>query len=621
VRNVLVIVGGVLAFFACVTGAGALSTPINQDRRDKNLAASDDLVDLPPEMAVLQAALGTFRGVAVNFVWMRAEDLKNDGKYAEAVDLGKVITRLQPRYPKVWEFVSWNQAYNISVGTHTPEERWFWVRSGIDVLQNRGGGVDANPNAVPLYQQLAWIYHHKVGMFQDQYNWHYKKELAQEWNAILGEPPREMEAYRQWLSRATEAAAREADLPAGARQALAAIREDGLEDPVEILQAYTVPASITPLEESTQAETDEGEPQYAALPARTLPEGLEVSDQDLQAMDAYLRRAAIESDRLNMDPAAMLRDAEEFGPIDWRHPAAHAIYWSRRALERLDANEARDATGRTNVRRQILNSLDQLADQGRVVYDPVLDYISYLPDWPFWLSFDEFYQEMLTVDPEGTERRYGSGYRNRMDEAVADAELFGERDVALALLDRLRQRYDGEAFADRYEKTLDEFLEIQFRETIENPDRARAAIAALISQGLASRHLQQDDERAAAMLARSVQLYDGWRELNPDPNDPQYQEVPPFGEFYADAVARFLLGFAGAQGAAFVPWQARANAWRMESSQIIAYVFGRHGPQLYAATEAQGIDPEAIFPPPAGFSPRESEDATPTADEARQEVK
>jgi hypothetical protein len=68
----------------------------------------------------LGIAMGAFRGIFVNWLWMRANDLKEQGKYYEAVDLAKTITRLQPRFPRVWAFHAWNLAYNISVATNTP---------------------------------------------------------------------------------------------------------------------------------------------------------------------------------------------------------------------------------------------------------------------------------------------------------------------------------------------------------------------------------------------------------------------------------------------------------------------------------------------------------------------
>src|SRR5688572_23072139 len=241
-KNAVIILIGIAVFLGGLTAAGALTPAINRDRAAQNLTVSDTVYDLPPEMAVAQAALGTFRGLAINILWERAETLKNQGKFHEAIELGKLITKLQPRYPKVWEFVSWNLSYNISVATHTPEERWMWVKSGIDLLQQRGGGIDANPNELSLYQQLGWIYFHKIGEFMDNMSWHYKRELADMWHSILGSPPRDQQEYLVWLEEVVSAPDRMEEIPSdGARRLARWLREQGHDFDRTTLRKFTVP--------------------------------------------------------------------------------------------------------------------------------------------------------------------------------------------------------------------------------------------------------------------------------------------------------------------------------------------------------------------------------------------
>lgn len=139
-----------------------------------------------PSYAVLAAGLGSFKGLAVNALWYRAEMEKRAGRYAEANNLAEWITELQPRFPQVWAFHSWNLAYNISVGTYTPQERWDWVHKAITLLRDEG--IAYNPNSIQLYREIAWLWFHKVGTFTDDLNWYYKNQVAQEWHELLGGP-------------------------------------------------------------------------------------------------------------------------------------------------------------------------------------------------------------------------------------------------------------------------------------------------------------------------------------------------------------------------------------------------------------------------------------------------
>ncbi len=603
-KNLLITTAGVVTFAACIAGAGALTSPINEQRRDLNLTISDEVWDLPPEMAVMQAALGVGRGVAINVAWQRAEALKQEGKFHEAVDLGLLITRLQPRFPQVWEFVSWNQSYNISVGTHTPEERWRWVKSGIDVLQTQGGGLDANPNSLRLYLQLAWIYHHKVGMFQDNFNWFYKRRLADDWNAILGEPPTDMEAYRAWFEPITAAPERPADLPKGARKLLEWTSDQGYEEDVEMLRAFTV--------EEQKIEYDEAELDRMRESGET-PVYYETADRfpdwatkdDIDAVLNYVRRKVIGDKLHNMNPNDMLKDAETFGPLDWRHPAAHAIYWSQRGLEREEQKELRSYDGIVNVRRQVFNSLEQLAQQGDVVYDPITGYVSYMPISSFWLDFDEYFWKLTEeLNAEMVERTYGPGYRTRMDAAIADAELIGDRQAAQDLLDRMADRY-ADTDIDHYEKPLDDFLEEQYADTIDNPDKARIAMQSLLLQSKALLWVQDDAEKAAAIRERARELFDDYRKLNPNPADPQFMEVSQFADMDIETTGAFLIGAAetgyGPKIATLdnIPIELRSGVWNAAlSEQQREAVWPRWGQRMYASAVDSGFAPQAVFPPP-----------------------
>lgn len=171
----------------CLVSASALVPAINQQRRALRIEGATQIGEgMPPKYALAAAAMGSFRGLAVDALWYRAEKLKQQGRYHEAKTLADLITTLQPRYAKVWSTQAWNMAYNISVGTHTPAERWDWVSKGIRLLRDEG--LVYNPNSIGLYRELGWIFHHKIAGRTDDMHWHYKIELAREWQEVLGAP-------------------------------------------------------------------------------------------------------------------------------------------------------------------------------------------------------------------------------------------------------------------------------------------------------------------------------------------------------------------------------------------------------------------------------------------------
>jgi len=179
---------GPLQWAVGIAGSALMFPAINEQRRELQLNPGDiEVGDRVPPGVALASALGSFRGMAVNYMWYRIEMLKRDGKFFEANSLAHWITTLQPRFPQVWSFHAWNMAYNISVTTNTPEERWDWVSQGIDLLREEG--VVHNPNDMLIHKELAWIFLHKIQAFADDAHWHYKLQLAAEWHELLGPPP------------------------------------------------------------------------------------------------------------------------------------------------------------------------------------------------------------------------------------------------------------------------------------------------------------------------------------------------------------------------------------------------------------------------------------------------
>ena len=161
----------------CMSGAAILVPMINSQREDLQVETGLKMGEgLPPQIVLATTAPGSFRGLFVDILWHRANQLKEEGKFQEASTLSQWITTLQPRFPQVWAFHAWNMAYNISVATHTSEERWDWVNKGIRLLREQG--IPYNPRAVRLYRELSWIFFHKIGQYSDDSHWYYKRELA-----------------------------------------------------------------------------------------------------------------------------------------------------------------------------------------------------------------------------------------------------------------------------------------------------------------------------------------------------------------------------------------------------------------------------------------------------------
>ena len=91
-------------FFAIAAFAVLLTATTLVQKRLDAIVKQDKLVDeasiegLPPMVAFTTVALGGFRGVLADMLWLRMNGLQQQGKYFEMVQLASWITKLQPKF-------------------------------------------------------------------------------------------------------------------------------------------------------------------------------------------------------------------------------------------------------------------------------------------------------------------------------------------------------------------------------------------------------------------------------------------------------------------------------------------------------------------------------------------
>ncbi|MDB6067332.1 MAG: hypothetical protein JWR26_3540 [Pedosphaera sp.] len=176
----------ILAAVAVVllVGVSLLQKELTRERQELGLTRYTELKGAPPVLALTTVALGGFRGLVSNALWIRANELQENDKYFEMVQLADWITKLEPHFTQVWLVQAWNMAYNISVKFKDPEDRWRWVERGIELLRDEG--LRYNPNDVLIHRELAWFFQHKMGQNMDDAHILYKQEWANEMNKVIG---------------------------------------------------------------------------------------------------------------------------------------------------------------------------------------------------------------------------------------------------------------------------------------------------------------------------------------------------------------------------------------------------------------------------------------------------
>lgn len=323
-----------LLLLAAVLLAGVVPVQrsLNHDRDRLGLTRVTPLENAPPVLAFTTVALGGFRGLISNALWIRANELQEDDKFFEMAQLADWITKLEPHFVQVWLVQAWNMAYNISVKFKDAEDRWRWVQRGVSLLRDEG--LRYNPYEPLIYRELAWFFQHKMGHNLDDANMHYKQQWANEMTRVFG---------------------------------------GGRPDFNTLIQPQT---------------TEE------------------------------LERLNLLTNVYKMDPVFLKEVDERYGPLEWRLPEAHAIYWAARGLEMARLNERRiDPDELIRLRRAVYQSMQMAFQRGRLVPDLVARRFEFGPNLDIIPKVNFAYEQAMEEDEKNREH-IKTGHRNFLRDAV-----------------------------------------------------------------------------------------------------------------------------------------------------------------------------------------------------------
>lgn len=582
---IIVIVALVLAA-ALIVAAASLVSPINDVRKVAQITLNSESVAGLPADVVLLTMTGTLRALALDSAFQRLEELKQQNRFYELMQLSDWLCKLAPRYPSVWVYSAWNMAYNISVCQYSPEARWLWVENGIQSLRNRG--IDYNPKSITLYKELAWIFYHKIGDKLDDQHRAYKTELAVDMQIIFGDPPYDkparqvIEEFRtivnaprnwrepedlirikpEWLPLYDALHSVDLDLDKSLLRFLA-IESEKAKVPDIRVESPTEAAAESEVLRARQLAVIR-DPAYAAM----LPEVV-----------AAVRSHVIRNE-LNMDldwmltlmenppwvtPQVRAYWQERYGldtdlcPIDWRTPWAHTLYWGTRGdMVTRDAINVHDAD-LMNAVRFIFFALESMARSGIYVIEPNFEkpnqsFYQELPDDRFIKHMHQaylYYGKIQFGDSpefvEGTSGpNYFGGHRNFLIDSIQQLYLAGgERNLEEAkdYFFYLRE-YDREptdnSIKTKYQETFEKFVFTGLVEDLDTQVRAQLFIANLLLRSLKD----AGDGNTEASIAHFREARKWWHFYMRDKMDTERnsrRRLQPLGVIRRDVAMRYMI--------------------------------------------------------------------------------
>ncbi len=441
-----------------LAGISRVQTALNHDRETLGLTRVTPLENAPPLLAFTTVALGGFRGLIANALWIRASELQDNDKFFEMAQLADWITKLEPHFVQVWIVQGWNMAYNISVKFKDYSDRWNWVQRGISLLRDEG--LRYNPNELLLYRELAGFFQHKMGANMDDANMYYK---------------------RAWFE--------------------------------EMYQFFPTNA-----------------PDYAAL----------ISPQTPEARVATRKLGEI----YKLDPAFMQDVDRRFGPMEWRLPEAHAIYWAARGLAVAQANPERvNPEDLIQLHRMIYQSMQIAVVRGRAIASANGKLLDLAPNLAIIGKANDAYEQAMRDDAKNRDQIV-VGHRNFLRDAVYYLYTYNREAEAAQWFAYLGRAYPEKPLVSRPDSlpgkiTLDEYVYARIEEEVGDTSRDKTK---MLLEGLLTTYYYSlaigNDDRATGFERMAQKIWVRYRSKTEGTGE--RISIPPLNSIKQDVLRRVL---------------------------------------------------------------------------------
>ena len=419
-----------LVLLALLVAGSFVQPALTAARARLGLTQVTPLENAPPVLAFTTVALGGFRGIIANALWIRSNELEEKGKYFEAMQLADWITKLQPRMVQVWTVQAWNMAYNISVKFTAPEDKWRWVKAGTELLRDEG--LKYNPDEALMYRELAWFFQHKMGHYLDSAHIYYKLQWAKLMIPVIG---RDRPNWEELLNPQTDEA----------RERVRQLREV-----------------------------------------------------------------------FKMDPAIMKQVDDEYGPLEWKLPETHAIYWATVGLQHAGAKD------KDTLRRVIYQCMDVAFQRGRLILFENDEELFTAPNLDILDKSNQAYLDMMKLDNQRPDQYHA--YQNFLRKVVYNLYSHSRTRDAEKWWKQMKEIYPD---AVRAGITMDQWCVEMVSEDASGKDQGKTISAIEGQLTLAFYNLAiGDQEPAQVNIALAVGIWTRYMTEVGCLNDPPSEDCP-----------------------------------------------------------------------------------------------
>ena len=243
-----------------------------------------------------------------------------------------------------------------------------------------------------------------------------------------------------------------------------------------------------------------------------------------------------------LDPVMMKKVDDKFGPLEWRLPESHAIYWASVGLEKCDPK-----ADLMTLRRAIYQPMLLSFHRGRLVENRFSKTYEVRCNLDAIPNTDKAYREFAEQDLEYRDHIL-KAHKNFLKDAIYFLYSYNRISEAAKYFKEFAELYPDQALltgdptSTPDKIALDEFVVERVAEDVgdNSPDRVRGILEGLLESSFYSLALDQEEE-ATGYAAMAVKV---WKKFDAAVNDDKsVQErigLPPFQSMREEALRQFL---------------------------------------------------------------------------------
>jgi len=213
--------------------------------------------------------------------------------------------------------------------------------------------------------------------------------------------------------------------------------------------------------------------------------------------DEAKARVKVLREKYKMDPVKMKEVDDRYGPLEWRFPETHAIYWAQ-----LGRDMAKTPQDLITLRRVIFQSMQLAFQRGTLIQNPDKSY-RIGPNLDIIPKANASYEEMMAEDPEMRDN-ISRAHKNFLLNSVYSLYVHNRLREANQWLDVVKKKYPKDYNPNL---SLDEFALSQVAEDLgdTNMDKTTADIMGFLEQAYQNLALGEDDQYTSLIrLARNM---------------------------------------------------------------------------------------------------------------------